>query len=202
MKRVLVIALCLLVSVAAVAQESVTVAVIKDGEESRLEWQRTALVQELLALTSREFDIEIKRFTANWTRASIEEMAETAYADPDVDIVLVTGFIANQVLARRTDYPKPTFLPIVIDTGLFVTPPVDGRSGIPNLNYLATYADFSTDLEELGRMVRYSNVTLLIDQELSQSIPVLRDRAFEAAQERNINLFEVAHDGVDHEILD
>ncbi len=202
MKRVLAIALCLLASAGAFAQQSFTVAVIKDGEDSRLEWQRTAILQELLALTSREFDIEIKRYVSNWTRESIEEMAEAAYADPDVDLVLVTGFIANQVLARRMSYPKPTFLPIVIDTGLFLSPPVDGRSGIPNLNYLATYADFSTDLEELGRMVRYNNVSLLIDQELSQSIPVLRDRAFEAAQERDINLFEVAHDGVNHDILE
>ncbi|MEM6512126.1 MAG: TolC family protein [Pseudomonadota bacterium] len=202
MIRALVIVACLAVSTAAFAQQSVTVAVIKDSEESRLEWQRTALIEELMALTSREFDIEIKRFVADWSRASIEQVAEAAYADPDVDIVLVTGFIANQVLARRSNFPKPTFLPIVIDTGLFVTPPVDGRSGIANLNYLATYADFSTDLEELGRMVRYTNVTLLIDQELSESIPVLRQRAFEAAGERGISLGEVAHDGVDHKLLE
>ncbi len=202
MIRALVVALCLVASAAAFAQQSFTIAVIKDSEDSRLEWQRTALIQELLALTSSEFDVEIKRFVADWSRASIEEVAEAAYADPDVDLVLVTGFIANQVLARRTEFPKPTFLPIVIDTGLFVTPPVDGRSGIPNLNYLATYADFSTDLEELGRMVRYTNVTLLIDQELSQSIPVLRQRAFAAAEERGINLFEVPHDGTDHRLLD
>ncbi|MEM1174954.1 MAG: TolC family protein [Pseudomonadota bacterium] len=202
MIRALVTVLCLATSAVAFSQESFTVAVIKDSEESRLEWQRTALLREFQALTSREFDVEIKRFVADWSRESIEEAAEAAYSDPDVDLVLVTGFIANQVLARRNDYPKPTFLPIVIDTGLFYTPPVDGRSGIPNLNYLATYADFSTDLEELGRMVRYTNVTLLIDQELSQSIPVLRERAFAAAGERGINLAEVPHDGVDHRLLD
>lgn len=160
------------------------------------------IVRELRALTAREFEVTIKPFTASWTRASIEAQVEAAYRDPAVDMILATGFVSNQVLSRRQHYPKPTFLPIVIDTGLFASPPVDGRSGIRNLNYLATYADFSTDLRELRRMLDYTNVTLLVDKELSQSIPVLRQRAFAAAKSRGINLFELAHDGVDHKLLD
>lgn len=202
MRKLFTIFLCLVMSSLAVAKETVTVAVIKDGEKSRLEWQRLTIVRELRALTAREFDVIIKPFSANWTRASIERQVDAAYRDAEVDLVLATGFISNQVLARRKQYPKPTFLPIVVDTGLFASPPVDGRSGIRNLNYLATYADFLTDLRELRRMVEFSNVALLIDKELLQSIPALRKRAFAAAKSRNVNLFEVAHDGVNHSLLD
>ncbi len=182
------------------AADDVVVAVVSDAPVNRLAWQDDILTDELLALTSREFDVRLKRFVASWTKESIEAAAESAYTDPEVDYVLVTGFIANQVLAQRGDYPKPTFLPIIIDTGLLKAPPADGTSGIPNLNYLRTYADFSTDLEQLGRMVEYDTVVLFVDDILSSSIPDLRRRAFEASTARNINLLEVSHDGTDHDL--
>ncbi len=202
MKFAIFITLCVTLSIDAFAKASYTVAVIEDGENSRLAKQSTTIIRELLALTSREFDVDIQRMVATWTRASIERVVDRAYEDPNVDMVLVTGFIANQVLARRKHYPKPTFLPIVIDTGLFVSRPIGGRSGIKNLNYLSTYADFSTDLDVLSRMVDYKKVVLLVDQELSRSIPVLRKRAFTAATEKNIQLSEIAHDGVNHLLLE
>jgi len=187
---------------AAYAQQSVTVAVIEDAPQSRLSYQSETIVAELLALTGREFDVELKRYAAEWTRDSIEQVTELAYSDADVDFVLVTGFVANQVLARRETFPKPTFLPLIIDTGLFDTAAVDNTSGIPNLNYLSTYADFTTDLDELARMVDYDTVTLLIDGVLSSSIPVLRQRAFAVSEARGITLQEVAHDGINHDLVD
>ena len=184
------------------ARERVVIAVIDDGPGDRLNWQGETIKEELLTLTEREFDVELRTITGNWTRPSIEAAANRAYLDDDIDMLLVTGFIANQIIATRASYPKPTFLPIIIDTGLFVSPPVDGTSGIPNLNYLSTYADFSTDLETLGRITPYEDVVLFVDEVLSSSIPGLRQRAYAASQSRGINLYEVAHDGANHNLME
>lgn len=193
--------LVLLASASALADD-VVVAVISDAPVNRLAWQDDILTSELLALTSREFDVSLKRFVGDWSRESIERAADAAYADPSVDYVLVTGFIANQIMATRADYPKPTFLPVIIDTGLLSNAPADGTSGIRNLSYLRTYADFATDLDQLSRIVDYDTVVLLVDGVLSSSIPDLRRRAFAASSERNITLLEVSHDGVDHKLAD
>ena len=48
----------------------------------------------------------------------------------------VTGFVANQLAATRDSFPKPTFLPILLHTGLLDERADGDRSGIPDLNYL------------------------------------------------------------------
>lgn len=198
----LVVVCGLLFSAVLQAQQSVTVGVIQDGPFDRLGWQGETLTNELLILTEREFSVDLKPFVGQWTRESIEAIADEAYADESVDMILVTGFVANQVLATRAEFAKPTFLPIIIDTGLLVKPPADGSSGIRNLNYLSTYADFSTDLETLGLITPYEDVVLFVDGILSSSIPGLRQRALAASEERGVNLIEVAHDGSDHRLME
>ena len=184
------------------AQQRFVIAVVEDGPADRLSWQGETIKNELLTLTEREFDIEFRTVRGDWTRHSIEAAANRAYLDDQVDMVLVTGFVANQILATRASYPKPTFLPIIIDTGLFVSPPTDGRSGIPNLNYISTYADFTTDLETLARITPYEDVVLMVDEVLSSSIPGLRQRAQAASEAAGINLIQVAHDGVNHDLME
>ncbi len=158
--------LFLTVAATAEAQQRFVVAVIDDGPQDRLTWQSETIQQELLTLTEREFDVELRKFTGDWTRPSIEAAANRAYMDDEIDMLLVTGFVGNQILATRAAYPKPTFLPIIIDTGLFIRPPEDGKSGIQNLNYLSTYADFTTDLETLATITPYEDVVLFVDEVL------------------------------------
>lgn len=93
------------------AQQSVGVAVINDGLPDRLEELHKLYVDELLALTEGEFDISISRLIGDWNPASINAALDQAYADPSVDMVVVTGFVANQLAATRRSFPKPTFCP-------------------------------------------------------------------------------------------
>ena len=199
--RVLILALAFATSLAA-AQQRIDVAVISDGPGDRLKLQRQFYLDELLDLTGREFDVQLKTFPGNWTSDSIEAAFEAAYADPDVDMLLITGFIASQIGTQRSDYSKPTFLPLILDPGLLPIGPVDGKSGIPNLSYLIVYANFGEDLDAISQLVDADKIALFIDAELSESIPQLRESANAVVVERGQELIEIRHDGVDHKLVD
>lgn len=183
------------------AQQVYDVAIINDGPADRLSSVRQAYVEELLALTENEFDVRIREFPGSWTKESIEGAFAAAYADPDVDLLLITGFIASQLGTQRPDFPKPTFLPLILDPGLLPQPPVDGKSGIPNLSYLIVYENFGEDLDAISELLDVDQIALFIDAELSDSIPQLRVSANLVVEERGQQLIQVLHDGVDHELV-
>ncbi len=187
---------------AARAQERFDVAIIYDGPDDRLVDARRAYTDELLALTENEFDVRLRSFPAEWTQESIEAAFDAAYADPDIDLLLIEGFIASQLGTQRAEFPKPTFLPLILDPGLLAKPPVEGKSGIPNLSYLIVYENFGEDLDAIGELVDVDSIALFIDAELSESIPQLRVSAGAVVAERGIELIEVRHDGIDHALVD
>lgn len=183
------------------AQNSVVVAVVNDGPSDRLAGRQQKYIDELLALTAGEFDVQIRRFSGAWSQQTMEAAIDRAYADADVDMVLVTGFVSNQFAAIRSDFPKPTFLPVILDTGILSDEPIGGVSGIRNLNYLSAYADFSGDLDALARITDYQKLVLFVDANLSSAIPALREAAFEKSAARGVELLQVTHDGLDHALV-
>ena len=185
----------------AIARQQVFVAVVSDGPSDRFVVEQEKYVDELLALTASEFDVRTRRFSGNWSKTSIEEALEQAYADAEIDLVLVNGFVANQIAATKREYSKPTFLQLIIEIGLIPGDPTVGRSGVRNLNYLSAYADFAEDLDTLSRIVMYRDLVLLVDSNLSSAIPALREAAGAAADARGINLELVTHDGIDHQLM-
>jgi outer membrane protein len=177
------------------------VAVLYDGESERMADRQQKYVDELLTLVSGEFDITIEEFRGNWTKESIEQAMLDAYSAPQIDMLLVTGFVSNQLVAAWGDHPKPTFLPTIVDTGLLPDASPAGTSGVPNLNYLGAYADFNSDLDILGQLAPYKVLALFVDQELASSIPEVRDRAFATSAEHGIELKIILHDGTDHALM-
>ncbi|MFQ6004677.1 MAG: TolC family protein [Woeseia sp.] len=197
-----VTAICIAITPSALtAQERFDVALVIDGSPDRLEQRNQRYVDELLALTGSEFDVRIRQFSGEWSVVGIGDALDQAYADPDIDMVLVTGFTGNQVAAGRSDFPKPTFLPVMLDVGVLASPAVDGKSGIRNLNYLTLYADFGEDLDTMSSLVSFNSLALLMGEQLSSVIPNLRDQANAIGAERGIELTLVAHDGVDHNLM-
>lgn len=184
------------------AQQPISIAVVLDGPSDRFSFQHQKYIDELLTLTESEFDVRIQRYYGEWTRESINAALDEAYANGEVGLVLVTGFVANQLAAIRPEFPKPTFLPQLIDIQLVQGDPDIGRSGVRNLNYLTAYADFAEDLDTLSRIVSYRNLVLMVDAGFSAAIPELRAAALATSEARGINLVQVTHDGIDHDLLE
>lgn len=194
-------ALLFVAAMPAAAEKRFVVAVVADGPSDRFAVQHQKYIDELLALTANEFDVQIRRSYGEWSRESINAVLERTFSDPEIDMVLVTGFVTNQVAAIKESYSRPTFLPQIIDTGLIVGDPDIGRSGVRNLNYLSAYANFGEDLDTLSRFIQYRNLVLLVDAGLSSAIPALREAALAASAARGIKLVEVSHDGIDHRLM-
>ncbi len=199
--EIFLITLVLCIVAPSQAQERVVVAVVEDGSSDRLSKLQQVYVDELLALARSDFDVEIRRLSGNWDKTSIDQSLDDAYLDDEVDHVLVLGFVANQLAATRQTFPKPTFLPLILDTGLLASPPVEGNSGIRGLNYLSAYANFASDLDTLSRFVTYRKLVLFVDENVSLAIPVLRDAALETSKSKGIELEMVTHDGTDHRLM-
>jgi outer membrane protein len=177
------------------------VAVLYDGESERMADRQKKYVDELLTLVSGEFDISIEIFRGNWTKESIEQAMLDAYNAPQTDMLLVTGFVANQLVAAWGEHPKPTFLPTIVDTGLLPDASPSGTSGVSNLNYLSAYADFNSDLDILAEITPYKTLALFVDQELASAIPEVRDRAMAASAAKDVELIIIMHDGIDHALM-
>jgi outer membrane protein TolC len=190
-----------LLAAPALAQQQVVVAVVGDGPGDRFQEFHEKYIDELLTLTANEFDVQVKRFSGEWSNESIDAAIEKSYADTDVDLVLITGFVANQIAATRQQYSKPTFLPLILDTQLIAGDATLGQSGVANLNFLSIYADFADDLDTLARIVPYRNLVVMVDASLSSAISELRGRAYASSAERGVELSVVTHDGVNHRLM-
>ena len=177
--RTLALALVGVVAVAAHAAPTVRVAVIDDGPVYQFAQVRELFVDELLALTRGEFDVEIVSFSGGWTREGIGKAFDDAYADPAIDMVLVFGFAANQINVSRETFPKPTFLPLVFDLELMGAPVSGKQSGKRNLNYLAERASLASELRTYQRVMPFESAAILIDGLILESLPQL-DQASEA----------------------
>ena len=129
--------LALVIAQPAWGDKIVDVAVISDGEIFQLREIRETLLAELDALTEGEFEIRYHPFMADWTLAGIEQAFADAYADTSIDFVLAVGFASNQIGVTRSDFPKPTFLPLVFDSEFFDSPMEGNRSGKRNLSWRA-----------------------------------------------------------------
>ena len=191
------------ISLAVVAvEETYTVAVIQDGPQSRSGASHLHFVEELITLTEGEFRIQPKSFEAKWSHTSIREAFAAAYADPEVDMVLALGITANQLSVGRAEFPKPTFLPYIIDAELMDAPRSleGGYSGKRNLNYLSADRDLSDELNGLQRLVPFKSLVFLIDNEVVKAVP---DRVRDALrQSAGFEVTIVGHDGNAASLLD
>lgn len=196
-----VFALSLLFSSVLHAAGQYDIAVISDGPNQQPNPIEDVLIDELLALTEGEFNVAVKRYEADWTFEGIERVFAEAYANPDTDMVLVTGIAANQIGVVRERFDKPTFLPVVFDVELMGAPFEGGASGKTNLNYLTSQIDFQQNLENFQRVAPMKKIALLGDRVVFQAVPRVAKYARQIAEQAGVELIFIGHDGVDHDLV-
>ncbi|MEO1087581.1 MAG: TolC family protein, partial [Acidobacteriota bacterium] len=156
---------------------------------------------ELKDLTRGEVELEFVLFAGDWTREGLEGAVERAWADPAIDMVLVTGLVANQVLGTYDHYPKPTFLPLVADAELFGLPRSGIGSGRENLFYLSDEISFPVDLANLLEVTPINKLALLVDQVLFDVVTRIRTEARVLAAAADVELIVVPYSDPDGDLL-
>ncbi len=180
------------------AEKKVTVGVVTDGPSPQWEAIRSVFLEDLVALTEGEFNIEapsVKQWDGRWNGKNIAAALDKADNDPGTDIVLVIGFAAGQQAATRKTFRKPTFVPFANNALEASLPRKDLTSGIANLNYLTTEASLPDMLKFFRTVIPYERAALLLDDALLQSFPNAGQGLLDQARGAGIDLRFVSHAG-------
>ncbi|MEO1436481.1 MAG: TolC family protein, partial [Bacteroidota bacterium] len=141
-----------------------------DIRESNIQWFQDEVRTEIEAILSARFDLKIKEIKADGKRNDLAARIQEAYADPNVDIVIGTGFEMCTMMAGLESYPIPTILSIVIDTDIQgIQQDPDGTCATPNLTFIQSPFDIENDLESLYEIKPYKKLTIVAAQAIGYS---------------------------------
>lgn len=179
----------------------VVVAILDDGLSVRQASFEPLFKQELLALTEGEFDLRFKVFSGRWQLETTRQALQQAYDDPEVDMVLVTGLTANQLVAQEDAFAKPTFLPLVFDASLLGLPRQGRGSGETHLSYLADETDFFDQLAAFHEVVPFRRVGLLVDGFILQTSDEVVRSTLNVGSRLEVEIVPIPYDDPEGDLL-
>ena len=169
----------------------VRIGIVKDGPPGRLQDITPLVKEEILRLTSGEFDVRFpkaKSIEANWERGEIERSVDKLLADPEVDLLITLGYLATNYVCHKGKLPKPVVAPIVGDARLQNLPLKDGASGVKNLSYIDSFVSFERDIKVFREMVPFRKLVVLTRKTILESIPWLEKKLRQTAHEYTIDI--------------
>jgi outer membrane protein TolC len=169
----------------------VRIGMVRDGPPGRLPDLTPLVKEEILKLTSREFDVrfpEAKSIEGSWEKKKIERAVDKLLADPEVDLVITLGYLATNYVCQKGRLPKPVVAPVVGDARLQNLPLKDGASGVKNLSYIDSFVSFERDIKVFREMVPFGKPVVLLRETMLESIPWLEKEFRRIAHEYTIDI--------------
>ncbi len=166
----------------------VRIATIQDGP-----WQRDPSALDAFRLEVRRAVEDNYRVAfpaawaldGGWTLGGIQRAVDRALDADDVDLVLVLGYAASDLAARRGTYGRPVLATLVVDADLQRLPRgPDGGSGVDNLAYLESPGRVTSDLKRLRELVPYRHVAVLVEGVVLEALSRTAPLALSAAEAR------------------
>jgi outer membrane protein TolC len=195
----------LLAQVHAQSKPTVTIALLEDVSTIAENAVRTRHISELETLTQADFRLKFIDYKVDWRSSTYDKQLDAIYQDSRIDMLLVLGVAANQIVVKRPNFPKPTFLPFVIERELANAPFKsigEGNNGISNkknLSYLSYSSEFVDTVEQLRRVVRFNNIAIIGDEVLFRVLPSTLLERVESGDDLRLDI--VSHDGINHDIV-
>jgi len=172
----LILALASTVPGAAETLPVVRIGIVFDGPWN-LNQQLLDLTQnEILALTTGEFDVrfpEDSMGVGDWSLEGAQREVDRLLADPQVDLIISWGLLASHTACCLSELPKPVIAPVIVDAQLQGLPVSGGTSGITNLNYVALPDNLLNELQAFRRIVPFRKVAFLSNQAFLEAVPDL-----------------------------
>jgi outer membrane protein len=169
----------------------VRIAIVRDGPTGRLPDITPLVKEEILKLTSEEFDVrfpETKSIEGNWEIEEIERSVDKLLADPEVDLLITLGYSATNYVCHKEKLPKPVVAPLVADARLQNLPLKEGASGVKNLSYIDSFISYERDIKVFREMVPFGNLVVLVRGTTLESIPWLEKKFRRLAYEYTIDI--------------
>ena len=171
----------LLLGASATARE-VRVGILIDGPAVREGITADALEQAATAVYGDGLKLTIapeKRLNGNWNASALNAALDRLEADPQIDIVVTSGFAASHLVAHRPKLPKPTIAANVVDPVLQTFPMSKGTSGRHNFTYVSTFNRVEDQIGTFHRIIGFSHLVVLADP---LSLQVVRELEVKATQ--------------------
>ncbi|WP_121626399.1 TolC family protein [Poseidonibacter antarcticus] len=168
-------------------EASVNIAVLSDSKSQFKKETALKLKQELQDLTNGEFKISFprsKQFYGDFSTVDLKKHLKDLQEDSKVDMIITIGLRASQIARKSKLQNKAVFAPFIFQT---ITPKKD-ESGIKNFNYLRVDISFKDELERFLEVTNFSNLSIMIDEDLYQSFPKAIKHIKTIANEKRINL--------------
>lgn len=176
-----------------IAQEKdeVNIGIIVDGSwgENRVRLQ--TIRNEILALTTGEFNVQFpdaKVIESNWRIDEIRLAIDKLLADNEIDIVLTLGTISSLEVCQRQSLPKPVIAPFVLDADLQKLPVKQGRSGVKNLNFVTVPSTIESDIQIFQDIVSFNKVAVLVNECYLNAFPGFHNDAKEYFHKINLDV--------------
>ena len=191
MRQVGLLLLTLLLLSTAQASKVINVGTVTDGVTEHGSWSPELFKNELLALTRADFDVrfpEAKQLDGGWSAQRIKAGHQQLQDDPEVDMVLAVGYVSSAIAAQQRPLNKPTFAPFIMDAELLGVPGKAGGSGVKNLNYLSSGANFVRDLQVMNSVAPCREIAVFLGQADFEAQPGLIKRAREVTSAAGVAL--------------
>ena len=176
----LMVILLLMITPMAYAAKVITIGIVTDGPIDERSWSPELFKNELLALARPDFDVRFpaeKQLDGAWSSRRIAEAHKQLQDDPEVDMVMALGYVSSVIAALQQPIRKPTFAPFIMDANFQGVPMKGNASGVKNLNYINSGADFIRDLKVMNSVADCSKIAVFLDEADYTAQPGLIDRA-------------------------
>ncbi len=189
--RACLLILTLLLATTAQAAKVINIGTVTDGVMEHASWSPELFKKELLALTQADFDVrfpEAKQLDGGWSAQGIAAVHKQLQDDPEVDMVLAVGYVSSAIAAQQQPLHKPTFAPFIMDAELLGVVGESGGSGVRNLNYLSSGANFVRDLQVMNSVAQCHNIAVFLGEADYEAQPGLINRAHEVTMAAGVEL--------------
>ena len=144
------------------AQESLSIFMIQDDDDSGTQGFADQIKSEIEALLGSRIEVEFLVNLVPKDPIDFDELVTRAYAHEEGDIVIGVGTNSSNKLAKKTEFSKPTILTIILDRELQGLPITEeGSSGIPNLSYIESPFNITRDFETLHDIIPFEHIAII-----------------------------------------
>lgn len=144
------------VASAATTLPAVTVALVHDGPGADQQDYIGALREELVQVLATDYRVSLvsgDNLLGDYTLHGVQAALDTAFAAPDVDLVVCTGAIGSVAAIGRNVLRRPTIASFALSSEVQSLPLVGGSSGVKNLTYVLSTTTFVDELAALQSLV-------------------------------------------------
>ncbi|MEM8605808.1 MAG: TolC family protein [Myxococcota bacterium] len=168
------------VLVAQSAKPIVKIVSVVDGASPGFDVAQQDLAEEIDSQLSDRYEVVMApTLVGDWTRQSVRQKLDEAYADPSLTAVFGFGHNVVAEVASRRRLPKPTILPFVTSGTEQGLPRREDTSGRQNLAYITEELDITEEVERLREVAGSRTIVFLTEETESDKLPDVRDKRVE-----------------------